>query len=84
MIGQYLSAVNGRWERTYLANGLLVCDGVGCGCVLIAGFERVTDECGAEGLDHEFVVVEGGNDDGGVGAANGGLNVGGRHFDVGF
>lgn len=68
----------------YLANGLLVGHGVGCGCGLIAGLERVADERGAEGLDHEFVVVEGGNDDGGVGAANGGLNVGGRHFDVGF
>lgn len=29
------------------------------------------------------MVVEGGDDDGGVGAANGGLDVGGRHFEVG-
>ena len=68
---------------TYLANGLLVGDGVSCGCSLVAGLELVADECGAEGLDHEFVVVEGSDDDGGVDVANGSLDVGGRHFEVG-
>ena len=71
------------WGKSmYLANGLLVGDGVGRGCGFVAGFERVADECGAEGFDHEFVVVEGGDDDGGVGAADGSLDVGGRHFEV--
>lgn len=70
-------------RKKYLANGLLVDYGVGCGCGLVAGLEGVADECGAEGLDHEVVVVEGGDDDGGVGAANGSLDVGGRHFEVG-
>ena len=70
--------------EVYLANGLLVGDDVGCRCGLVARFERVADERGAEGLDHELVVVEGGDDDGGVGAADGSLDVGVRHFEVCF
>jgi hypothetical protein len=70
-------------EEIYLANGLLVGDGVGCGSGLVARFEGVADERGAEGLDHEFVVVEGGDDDGGAGAAHGSLDVGGRHCEIG-
>lgn len=66
----------------YLANRLLVGDGVGRGCGLVARLERVADERRAKGLDHKFVVVEGGDDDGGVGAADGGLDVGGRHLGV--
>ena len=32
----------------------------------VAGFKVVRDEGGAEGADHEIVVVEGGDDGGGV------------------
>ena len=68
---------------TYLANGLLIGDRVDCRCGLVARLEGVADECGAEGFNHKFVVVEGGDDDGGVDAADGSLDVGGRHFEVG-
>lgn len=67
----------------YLADGLLVGDGVNRGCGFVARLEGVADKRGAEGLDHKFVVVEGSDDDGGVGVANGSLDVGGRHFEVG-
>lgn len=67
----------------YLADGLLVCDGVGCACGLVARVKGVADEGRAQGFDHEFVVVQGGDDSGGGGAADGGLDVGGGHFDGG-
>lgn len=70
-----------RHERSHLANGLLVGYAVGGRRSGIARFEGVADERWAEGLDHELVVVESGNDDGGIGVADGSLNVGGRHFD---
>jgi hypothetical protein len=69
--------------ETYLADGLLIGDGVGCGCGFVSRLKGVADERGAEGFDHEFVVVQGGDDDGGGGAADGGLDVRGRHFGVG-
>ena len=72
----------GAWEKTDLSDGLLVRHHVGCGCACVAGVEGVADQRGAEGFDHEFVVVEGGDDGGGGGAADGGFDVGGRH--VGF
>jgi hypothetical protein len=70
----------GAWEKTNLSNGLLVGHHVGCGGGCVAGVEGVADQCGAEGFDHEFVVVEGGDDGGGGGVADGGLDVGGRHL----
>jgi hypothetical protein len=72
-----------RREATYLANGLAVGNGVGGGGGFVARLEVVGDEGGAEGFDHEIVVVEGGDDDGGVDAGEGGGDVGGRHGDGG-
>lgn len=71
------------WREAYLANGLLVGDGVSGGCSFVARLEVVADEGGADGLDHEFVIVQGCDDDGGVGVADGSLDVGGRHFGGG-
>jgi hypothetical protein len=68
-------------RKAYLANGLLVGDGVCGGRVLVAGFVGVADECWAERLDHQFVVVQGSDDDSGVNAVEGSRDVGGRHFD---
>jgi hypothetical protein len=38
---------------------------------------------GTEGFDHEVVVMEGGDDDGGVDAGKGSGDVGCRHIDGG-
>ena len=65
---------------SYLANGLLVGDSVGSTCSLVARFESVADERWAEGLDHEVVVVESGNDDGGVDTVEGSGDLGSRHL----
>ncbi|KZL65427.1 hypothetical protein CI238_11013, partial [Colletotrichum incanum] len=66
-----------------LANGLLVGDGVGGGLTKTdgAGLKVVGDEGRAEGLDHEVVVVDGGEDGGLVNAGRDGSgDDGGRHF----
>jgi hypothetical protein len=65
----------------YLANGLLVGDGVGGAGSFVAGLEGVADECWAERLDHEVVVVESGNDDGGIDTVEGSGDLGSRHLD---
>lgn len=70
----------GTWERTNLSDGLPVGYHVACGRACVARVECVADQRGAEGFDHEFVVVEGGDDGGGGGAADGGFDVGGRHL----
>jgi hypothetical protein len=67
--------------EAHLANGLLVGDGVGGRSILVAGFVGVADECWAQSLDHQFVVVQGCDDDGGVDAVEGSGDVGSRHFD---
>lgn len=56
----------------YLANGLLVRDGVGGRRGFVTALEGVAYECGTERFDHEVVVVQGGDDDGGVDAGEGG------------
>lgn len=67
----------------YLANGLLVCDCVGgCGA-LVAGLELVADEGRAQSLDHEIMVVQGCDNDGGLGAVERSGDVRSRHFGVG-
>lgn len=50
------------WGKAYLAHGLLVSDGVGGFGGGVAGDEFVGDEAGAEGFDHDVVVVEGGDE----------------------
>ena len=70
-----------RKGKSYLANGLLVGDGVGSASSLVAGLESVADERWAEGLDHEVVVVESGNNDGGVDTVEGSGDLGSRHPD---
>lgn len=68
---------------THLTNGLLVGHVVGGLCGRITRVELVGDEGGAEGLDHEIVVVEGDDDlllaD--AGRQRGG-DAGGGHVDV--
>lgn len=68
-------------ERAYRANGLLVSDRVDSSGLLVAALELVADERGAEGLDHEVVVVECLDDIGGGEVANGSGDLGGRHFE---
>jgi hypothetical protein len=71
----------GRLRGTDLADWLLVCYAV-CRCGgCVARVECVAYERGAERLDHELVVVEGGDDDFGGDAVEGGGDVRGRHFE---
>lgn len=64
----------------YLADGLLVGDGVGGRGVLVAGLESVADERWADSLDHEVVVMESGNDGSGVNTVERSGDLGSRHF----
>lgn len=70
-----------------LADGLLVSDGVGGGLADAYGarLEVVGDESRAKGLDHQVVVVDGGEDGVAVDAGgDGGGDDGGRHFGGGL
>jgi hypothetical protein len=69
-----------REEESYLTNGFPVGDGVDSAGSLVAGFEGVADERWAERLDHEVVVVESGNDDGGIDTVEGSGDLGSRHI----
>jgi hypothetical protein len=77
----WVGLVRGKGGRTDLADGLLVCYAV-CRCGgCVARVECVAYERGAERFDHELVVVEGGDDDFGGDAVEGGGDVRGRHFE---
>lgn len=67
-------------DCAYLSNGFLIGNGVGCRGVFIAGLELVADKCWAQRLDHQLVVVQGCDDDGGVDAVERCGDMGGRHF----
>lgn len=67
---------------THLTNWLAVRDGVGRLGRFITAEEVVRDKSGTECLDHQVVVVQRCDYDGGRGACEGSGDLRGRHFDI--
>jgi hypothetical protein len=67
---------------TYLADGLSISNGVRCLGALVTRFKVVVDKRWTQRLNHQVVVVQGSNDNGGVNAVKRSRDVGSRHFDV--
>ena len=57
---------------THLANGFLVSNGVGSRRVFVTRLESVAYKRRTKRFDHEVVVVQSSDDDGGVNAGEGG------------